>query len=164
MDAPRSFQTSGTIYPSTQRHIQEGYQISVHFFWIMIIRLTKNVRCQCKVSLIATTAVPNIQPRTVDVLSQSLQARKHSVSYCCRTLTELVMLTTDFTMTSTTCSFTDSHLGSLQIWTARTVLVQGIHKRMVRCQLNKPYKPHHSFVYALYFWNTLLRVRYKNGV
>ena len=127
----------------------------------MIIRLMKNVRCQRKVSLIATTAVPNIQPRSVDVLSQYLQARKHTVSYCCRTLTKLVMLTTDFTITSTTCSFTDSHLGSLQIWTARTVLVEGIHKRMVRYQLNKPYKPHHSFVYALYFWNTLLCVRYK---
>ena len=28
--------------------------------------------------------------------------------------------------------------------------VQGIHKRMARYKLNKPYTPHHSFVYALY--------------
>jgi hypothetical protein len=28
--------------------------------------------------------------------------------------------------------------------------IQGIHKRMVRFQLNWKLKPHHSFVYALY--------------
>ena len=42
-------------------------------------------------------------------------------------------------------------------------IIQGIHKRMVRFQLNWKFKPHHSFVYTLYYV-TVSRSRYKTFV